>query len=527
MRSKKLFKSVLCTTLALAMPLSIAGCNQATPNTPETLEIFVGNFGYGRAWLDKIIASFKQEDWVKAKYPNLQIPTPKSNAVETYVEDTINSETTTIDLFFSARSATPSFNKCGSDGKSLYAELSDLYGSTIPGEEDTLLQKMDDTIASHYKIDVEGLGFGYHAVPWVKGYLGLLYNKKITDKLGADYKLPNTTDELKQMCEDILDIPNSEAKPFIFNTGYDYQFTMTMTWWAQYEGLKNYANYYNGIHEGEYSTEIFKQQGRLESLKVMESLYGADTGYYDMKVNSWTFNQAQSHFLDGKGAMQVNGDWFENETANKAQYTDAEISFMKVPVISAIKNKCSTIPNDSILSAVIDAIDNGLTSYTGVSSQDFATVKEARQTVNLVEGHDAYIPSYSNAVGLAKDFLLYLATDKSIETFTRETNGAITPFDYDIETQNPSLYAEMSDMQKAKLEIFDDGKTMPIASLCKFTYFGGLTAYSQTGNLTFAFTAPNAANRKTAQQIYDAEIEHYTKSDGEMFKLILRKMGLN
>ncbi len=526
---KKWTKAFVLSLAALQVaPLFACGKSKAS-NTPETLEIYIGNFGYGTEWLDEIIASFKEEDWVKEKYPNLNIPKPKTNAMETYVEDTINSEVTTIDLFFSTRSAAPSFNKRGNNGKSLYENLTDLYESTIPGETVTFEQKMDDTIVSQYKMNVTGLGTGYYAMPWVKGYLGLLYNQKVMDKLGASYKLPNTTDELVKLCEDLKAIGE---KAFVFNAGYDYPYTMTMNWWAQYQGLEEYSNYWNGTVNGEFSTDIFKQQGRLESLKVMEALYGKgsdDAGkYYDEKVNSWTFTQAQTQFLSGAGAMQVNGDWFENETAAKAESgnTDADISFMKVPVISAIIARCTSISDDSTLSKVIDAIDSGATEYAGVTAEDFARIKEARKTVNLVEGHDAYIPSYSSSVALAKDFLLYMASDKSIQTFTSNTRGAVMPFEYDFATQSPALYEGLSKMQKAKLDIFKDAKIMPMATLREFSYYGGLSAYSQTKNLTTAFTAPNKADRKTAQQIYDAEIKFYTDSDEEMFKQILTKMGL-
>lgn len=515
---------LLVVALAALQATSLVACGTKTKeNTPETLEIYIGDYGYGTSWLDKIITSFKEEAWVKEKYPNLIIPKPMTNSTRTYAEDTINSEVTTIDLFITTASAAPSFNKRGNNGKSLYEELTDLYEATVPGESVTFAEKMDDYMLSQYKMDVVGIGEGYYSVPWVKGYLGLLYNKKITDKLGAAYKLPNTTDELIQMCQDLKEIGET---PFVFNTGEDYNSTIAGTWWAQYQGIDGVTDYWNGIHDGEYSPEIFRQQGRLESLKVMEALFAADTGNYDPKVNSWTFTQAQTQFLSGAGAMQVNGDWFENETADKAQYADAEIRFMKVPVISAIKDRCTTISDDATLSKVIAAIDGGATSYDDVSAEDFAIVKEARQTVSLLSGHDIYIPSYSNSVALAKDFLAYLATDKSIQTFTRETNGAIMPFEYNFETQSPSLYAELSDMQKEKLDIFKDAKIAPMAALYKFSYYGGLSAYSQTKNLTKAFTAVNASERKTAQQIFDDEYNFYTASNNEMFNQILTKMGL-
>ncbi len=60
---------------------------------------------------------------------------------------------------------------------------------------------------------------------------------------------------------------------------------MFAVWWAQYEGVENYENFYrtraydeslDAYVEG--SKEIFRQQGRLEALEVMDKLLDTDAG---------------------------------------------------------------------------------------------------------------------------------------------------------------------------------------------------------------------------------------------------------
>ena len=54
---------------------------------------------------------------------------------------------------------------------------------------------------------------------------------------------------------------------------------------------------------------------------------------------------------------------------------------------------------------------------------------------------------------MAKDFLLFCASDKGLEIYAKYTNGAALPFDYDLETKAPQVYDSISLLQKTRLEI--------------------------------------------------------------------------
>ena len=293
----------------------------------------------------------------------------------------------------------------------------------------------------------------------------------------------------------------------------------------QYEGLDSYQSFWLGQNEnGEISSDIFKQQGRLESLKVFESLMKDE--YVHSEVNLLDFTSAQSQFILGNGVMQANGDWFENEMRATSSEVEQEtvITYMKLPVISSIINQCTDVKDEAKLTAVIDAVDSGATSFDGVCEEDFTRIKQARTLVSSISGHDIYIPSYATAKGLAKDFLKYLVSDKSLNTFIRTTNGATMPYKYDLKTADATLYDSLLQIQKDKFAILENA-TYPLGSSYKLEYYGGVSSFSQTKNLSFAFTASNQADRKSAQKIYDDDIAHWTKDNGVYWNLLKQKLG--
>ena len=135
------------------------------------------------------------------------------------------------------------------------------------------------------------------------------------------------------------------------------------------------------------------------------------------------------------GLIIACGDWFSTEMRELAAdyaaegYTDT-MGFMNAPIISSIVDKCTTITDanaqkiglddaDALLSAVVDAVDNGDTASAGdlvtagVSQTDFDTIRNARGIIYSIAGNEVTaITEYSNAKELACDFLLFMATDE-------------------------------------------------------------------------------------------------------------------
>ena len=534
----KIFAVALGACCSACMLFS-AGCKSKVSNDDNTLEIYIGKFGYGVEWLDAVIELFKEQTWVKEKYPDLNIPTPMNNSERNYPANRImaGANANSIDLFFSCVSASGNFGVKDSGGNSYFEDLTDVYDSEVPGESILLKEKMLPDIYEAQDIQNLDGTTSYYAMPWVNGYEGMLYNKTlIRQYFGEDYVMPRTTEELKKLAADIR-AKKSGKTPFISASQYGYWSSAVGTWWAQYEGLESYENYWLGLNDlGERSNEIFSQKGRLRALEVAEDLIGAETGNCHSDTNTMDFTQAQAKFLLGEAFMMQNGDWFENEM-RKTQAENPnnyEICFMKMPVISDITEKCSVVKTEESLSFIVQCIDEGkdyketkaaFASFGDLPENDYARIKEARSVMYRVVGHEAYIPSYATAKDLAKDFLRFLSTDIAIESFIRVTNGVGTPFTYDMQTKNETLYHNLPELHKSRLEIAKTGVGLTPYTSYRLNYYGGLYTFIRTQNIEVAFTAQNKDDRSTAQEIWQRDIDWYTQSNGVNWTSLLNRAG--
>ena len=261
-------------------------------------------------------------------------------------------------------------------------------------------------------------------MPWVNGYMGLLYNQTLVNSiLGANYVLPRTTTELEKMASDLK---GKGATPFISSKESCYWNQVAFTWWVQYEGLDRYEDYWLGVNEYDETTSAnFAQLGRLRSLEALESLIHTDKGNNHADVNEIAFTAAQSKYILGEAVMMPNGDWFENEMrANYAEDKNHyDIRFMRMPVISSIVETMDLYTHDKAyteltadekaaydakLAAIVAVVDkNGSladaqAAVAGLTEKDFQKVDTARKIVYGVENHEAYIPSYATAKEVAE-----------------------------------------------------------------------------------------------------------------------------
>ena len=78
---KRIASLLMCLVMAVAS-FSFVGCAPDVPDTPETLEIYCWDAGYGTQWCTDMVELFKQQDWVKEKYPNNYL----SMDIEKYIE---------------------------------------------------------------------------------------------------------------------------------------------------------------------------------------------------------------------------------------------------------------------------------------------------------------------------------------------------------------------------------------------------------------------------------------------------------
>lgn len=532
---------LLCLIAALILPLVACGNQNQKPISGEqSLEIYVWDAGYGVSWMKKDIENFKQLDWVKEKYPNLEIKLVTNNQ-QNYAETRITAgSANSIDLLFG-----PSLK---GTFKEYCVDLTELvYNTEVPGEDILYKDKVKDYALSNAEYrDDTGRGTGkYYTAVVGAGTTSYIYNQTLFDVLGLT--VPNTTDELIALCQKVKNLNGSNSMyPYtttIISSQVAYSDRIQDIWWAQYDGVDGYNNYWNAIGPDgtRNSTDIFEYEGRLKTAQVFESIYSADLGYFDRTSANYAFIQGQTRLLTGEGLMIACGEWFSNEMRDLAvEYQnrgyDYEIRMMKLPVISSIIEKTPTIKNDEMLSQVVADIDKGLEtpSNSAVSAEDYATVRAARGIITARDssGSHAVIPAVSDAKELAADFLRYLATDDALKTYAEETSGGFMPFEYNIEEDFPELHQSLLEKYGKTYYVLWDA-----ANMCNTDYvscvsgasyvmasYGGFNAWlSKYAGLETTFMSDASI---TAEQIISEHRDYWLGNNASNFQNALKKAGL-
>lgn len=535
---KKTVGKFLTATLSCVLALfGFAGCKvKAVPDTVDTLEIYIQELGYGTQWLNDEIELFKRQDWVKEKYPKLNIPEPTHNAQYGYGVSQIEAgaKANTADLIFTSAEYGLQ-NKTDAQGKMYIADLNDIFNEKVPGED--ILYK--DKMFPEYE-QTSKYGDKYWSTLWSCQYQGFLYNAGTFAKLGLS--TPNTTDELIELCKSVKsqkytsELQKNKQLDYtvMFSTRRSeamyWQYMAFPIWWAQYEGLKNYENFFKGIDVisgTQDSKDVLKQQGRLESMQVIKTVLH-DYGFPD--AGSIDFTEAQNRFLVGDGLIMANGDWLYEEMRTavngfKDRGIECDIRFMKNPVISSIIDVLpkKTVADDVELSALIKAIDAGSTALEGdgysVAREDFDRVKSARNYVATDYLQQAFVPSYAKAKDLAKDFLRFLATDVALNRYMKSTNGATLPFTYDVQSADPALYESFDGIQKYRDEIFRaNPEFLPSTRSEEYplSYLGGLRS------VPYGAMDSEFLGALTAKEFFDKQVTYYA---GSQWDTVLRNAG--
>lgn len=440
---------LLCIAVALIIGISaFTGCGKdQIPDTENDLIIKVFDAGYGTEFLYKL----KEEFLKHRENVNIHIiPSITLTQNEMEIDLKAGPRYNSVDLLFGGAINFNKFVALGSEMlkgfDSVIEDLSDVYNSPAYGESILIKDKIKPEFYDYFTFS-DGKQY---VVPWAEGINGLVYHKDMFEENG--WEVPKTTNDL------IALIPQIKAKgyvPFTYPGTIGYWQYLTNVWWAQYEGLETYQSFWRmKDSEGNYSVNTFKQNGRLESMKVLESLIGDVLNSYEGSI-SFNHTEAQTKFLNKdhyKIAMMPNGDWLEGEMKKNFPEGSVNITMMKTPVISSIVNKLNTVKTEGKLKEVIDIIDNGGTSADDVSASDFERIKQARQMMySSGFEHTALIPSYSNAKELAKDFLRFMYSDIGLEIYFNATKSVL-PFRSDIletTTQNATTFKRsIYDIQK-------------------------------------------------------------------------------
>lgn len=406
-KSLKRSLSLLLATLSIASVGTFASCGKkAAPNTPADIEILYWESGYGRAYMDKLIEAFE------AKYPHYNVSldtTADSGFMGSKLG--LGADYNTTDILMTVCDDAAIMN----DNYANALDLSDIYEYKNKGEDKTIGEKIG--VGTTSVITYEN-GKRY-MMPYAGGLIGLAYNADIIN--GSDFVVPKTTNELVKLT---ADLKAEKQTPFIHFTGGGYWMDIVRCWAGQYETMA-------GMHDRTLNPTLekltTKDSGMYRALQVMEKLIGDTTNLYKGS-NTLAFTDAQTYFLENKAVMMANGAWMENEMNENYEPGEKNFAMMKAPVLSSIIEKCPSIENDAELSALVEAIDFELPVLEGaaysVTQEDYDRVKEARSYLNHnAAGHGMVIPSYSNAVEAAKEFVKFYYSDEAIQIFEETTKS--------------------------------------------------------------------------------------------------------
>lgn len=547
---KKIVSVAAAAALLAGTALMATGCgSNVDSSNPQTLEVYVCNLGYGYTWAEKMLNDFAEEDWVKEKYPDLQVSF-RQDAVEQNSKNWLENNSTNYDVIM----CTNLESYLGaSEGKTV--DLTELvYNKTIPGEDVTFAGKMfDSVLESNRDVNSAAEDPHYYTATFASGMTGIAYNATVLETLG--FEEPNTTDELFAIAESIQtgtyvagargtytvgasvdrSVYSSTSAFVTYGVSAYINYTVE-TWWAQYEGVSNYINYFQGISDGVLSSGVTRQIGRRKALEATEEMMEYTRLYPSAERDA--YRRAQNEVVMGQSLFMANGDWFDMEERDFAENAPGagEVRLMNAPVLSSIREKAASIPDDATLALVVEAVDGGCNTIAeaeerfpelagkNITDTDYKTVHDARMLVySIGPRHNIVIPECSPAKEVAADFILYMATDKCLETYASETGGASLPFDYDYE-QSQTLWNSFSAMQKQRLQLFTDPdlNIMPNAAKYPLVLRGGFSAWYPCDNPGYEIQT----NGSTAQQIYDEVILYWTDNNSSRFKVACSQAGI-
>lgn len=191
MNIRKLFALSMSVVAGLTC---MGGCGGGKENK-DALLISVFDGGYGTKWATDIAAAFEEKTGIQTEVK----PSTYVDGFRTALE----SGTTEADLFFGKKAHWDLFYKevkVGSQKfKPIFADLTDIYTSVIPGEDKTIREKLSPDVADLLNFGTEEESL-YYTYSWAIGDREFVVNNK---EWADSWVYPNTTDELLALCETV------------------------------------------------------------------------------------------------------------------------------------------------------------------------------------------------------------------------------------------------------------------------------------------------------------------------------------
>lgn len=505
---KKRMRFLAAALTATLVAGCFTGCGKQSSTGGGTsatdIEISYWNAGLGTDWLDKMIEGFE------AKHPEYNVFYNETASFTAASAAYGLEDTDTVDLYLALKQYDTRYME----------PLDDVLNATVDGETKTIKEKFDPSY-----LELEELDGHYYNLTYGGGLVGIVYNKVLFEEAGIK-QLPRTTDELALVSGTLTD---NKIKSFCHFKISGYWHYLSEIWFSQYNGLDFYVDTFYGNPTKELMTT---KDGRYEALKVYEKLITPETVLQGS--NSESHVSMQTKFLEGECAMMVNGSWLANEMKNTGKIDD--FAMMKMPVISSITDKLTTVKGESQLRKLITAIDNvtdGIETidtyksgdnYTvdgkEISAADWDYVYSARNTMAAnYAGEGAYIPTYSNAKEGAKEFLKYIYSDEGYTAYADilHLTMPLTLCEGEISTEKWNAFEKNQAELLGKIK---HGITRDIMSKHRIFSDGGAASFADYEYVNL-FCTSSEADRITADKAWNTIIKTINdKYDNEWLKNI-------
>ncbi|MDP4098147.1 carbohydrate ABC transporter substrate-binding protein [Paenibacillus sp. P96] len=365
MRQRKWWKAVCASVLGASI---LAGCGTSSnesSNAGETsgegqafenmeLDVAVFQGGYGREYWDGIAESFM------ADYPGTKIKITASPKIADIVRPKIVAGNPPDFMYISGSDNTPILDGLIKDHALL--DLTALFNEPAEEGGQALKEKILPGVLESPSISPYGDG-KIHLAPFNYGVMGLWYNKALLDDKGI--QAPATWDEWFQL--------NATAKEnnralFTYQGLYPgYLEEMIVPAIYSVGGQEALDQFFN------YDPEFWKSEAFATVWGNLERIAGEDNALMKGTV-ALNHTQAQTAFMQGQAMFIPNGTWFEDEMKDAPREDGFQFGFLGVPAFKS---------GDPVLA--------------------------------LTNVEQMVIPAKAKNPELAKEFLKYVYTDKSVQ----------------------------------------------------------------------------------------------------------------
>lgn len=508
----KTLKKLLCLMLSLGLAVSASACIGGNKNQGKKGTLSIASFegGYGATWAQALADAYKVHN------PEAEVEVDCNPLVREDAVTAFQTNISSVDIYFIDGLSIG--NYC--ETYQSLADISEVYNSTPKAgdkEEDILIKdKIRPEIVPEmmYCGDQEEYQNKYYTVPSPSGPCSLILN---TDALNmvfgeGNWSEPRTTDELFALCDAIaakkakVEIAgvNYTIYPFIYSgEALEYWRYLYYPWIAQYGGIEAWNDMITVKKNGVYDQSAYQPDGKLQAYEKLEKLIKRSNGYCDGTSMNNKFNQSQKYFLQGRACMYITGDWLEREMEGSTEYK-AELKMVKTPIISDLSAKLegqygvslgsTAAEKDALLANVVSAIDEGKTSYDGVSADVFEAIKEARAiTFTLANSAIGAVPAVSVNKDMAIDFLRFMYSDEGIEIVLRESKSylpVVNAFEFQVEGELSLFRQSVNEITRRQITYIFTSSRDPIRYRAGLDSFIG-NEYPETalGKKTGAVTA--------------------------------------